>query len=114
MDADAQTVLSDPCLGLSSTYPWPFMFATVATLLMFVIEFLLKKQYNWRANSIAAAAMEQQAGSGKEVEAADVETVSPSCCMTPIKPMHDWLCMFNDTVEGTFMRMLFGPLARRR
>ncbi len=74
--ADAQTVLSDPCLGLSSTYPWPFMFATVATLLIFFIEFALKKFYNWRTSRIAAAAAEQQAGSTKTAEAADIEAVS--------------------------------------
>lgn len=74
--ADAATVLADPCLGLSSTYPWPYMFATVATLLIFVIEFLLKKYYNWRTARIAAAAMEQQAGNNKQVEAADAEAVS--------------------------------------
>ena len=72
--ADAQTVLSDPCLGLSSNYPWPYMFATVATLLIFFIEFMLKKFYNWRTNHIAAAAAEQQPG--KEVEAADADAVS--------------------------------------
>ncbi len=81
--ADAQTVLSDPCLGLSSTYPWPFMFATIATLLIFFVEFALKKYYNWRTSRIAAAAAGQDAGNPKTAEAADVEAVRNPCCQKP-------------------------------
>ena len=82
--ADAQTVLCDPCLGLSSTYPWPFMFATVATLHIFLVEFALKKYYNWRTSRIAAAAAGQDAGNPKTAEAADVEAVRnllPNACL---------------------------------
>ena len=65
--ADAQTVLSDPCLGLNPNYPFPMMFATIAVLLIFLMEFLIKKVIRQRALRVATAAAEQRAAD-KEVE----------------------------------------------
>ena len=36
---DAFPILTDPCLGLSSTYPWACAFAGTAVLLIFTLEF---------------------------------------------------------------------------
>ena len=36
---DAFPILTDPCLGLSTTYPWACTFAGTAVLIIFTLEF---------------------------------------------------------------------------
>ena len=68
---DAFPILTDPCLKLSTTYPWAMTFATFSTLLTFVLEFYLGRCLKNRSarlsteagrlsNDAAAAGMEQQ------------------------------------------------------
>ena len=46
MLADAYPILTDPCLGLSSEYPWAMTFATLASLLAFTLEWILHKAFH--------------------------------------------------------------------
>ena len=45
---DAASILTDPCLGLSTSYPWAFVFATFATLLTFCLEYFLQRYFRAR------------------------------------------------------------------
>ncbi|KAK9865177.1 hypothetical protein WJX84_007285 [Apatococcus fuscideae] len=47
---DAYPILTDPCLGLSTTYPWAMTFATAASLFTFTLEWCLHKQFHKRLN----------------------------------------------------------------
>jgi len=42
---DASFILTDPCLGLSGTYPWAFTFATFALLFTFCLEYFLQRYF---------------------------------------------------------------------
>ena len=56
---DAFPLLMDPCLGLSSTYPWACAFAGLAVLLTFTLEFGLNKCFQaWAARNSAEDASE--------------------------------------------------------
>ena len=46
--ADAYPILTDPCLGLSSDYPWAMAIATAATLATFTLEWVLHKTLHRR------------------------------------------------------------------
>lgn len=46
--ADAFPILSDPCLGLSSEYPWGMTIATAAILATFMLEWSLHKTFHRR------------------------------------------------------------------
>ncbi|KAK9794638.1 hypothetical protein WJX73_005364 [Symbiochloris irregularis] len=48
---DAYPVLTDPCLGLSSDYPWAMTLATAATLITFTLEWTLHKHFVKRLNN---------------------------------------------------------------
>ena len=48
MLGDAAGILADPCLGLSSDYPWAFVFATAATLFTFCLEYFLQRYFRYR------------------------------------------------------------------
>jgi hypothetical protein len=53
---DAFPLLTDPCLGLSSTYPWACAFAGLAVLLTFTLEFGLNRAFQaWAAREVAAS-----------------------------------------------------------
>jgi zinc transporter 1/2/3 len=60
---DAFPILSDPCLNLSTTYPWAMTFATFSTLFTFVLEFYLGKCFKKRAAQLTARA---NASAGEE------------------------------------------------
>jgi len=45
---DAASILTDPCLGLSTDFPWAFVFATFATLLTFCLEYFLQRYFRAR------------------------------------------------------------------
>lgn len=40
---DAAEDMSNPCLGLSTTYPWAYVIAGTAALLTFMAEYFLKQ-----------------------------------------------------------------------
>ena len=46
--ADAYPILTDPCLGLSSEYPWAKSIATAGSLLTFTLEWVLHKTFQRR------------------------------------------------------------------
>ena len=46
--ADALPILQDPCLGLSTEYPWAMTIATAATLGTFTLEWVLHKTFRRR------------------------------------------------------------------
>ena len=46
--ADAFPILSDPCLGLSTEYPWAMTIATAAILATFMLEWFLHKSFHRR------------------------------------------------------------------
>lgn len=48
--ADAYPILTDPCLGLSSEYPWAMTIATAASLMAFTLEWVLHKTFHKRMN----------------------------------------------------------------
>ena len=50
MLADAYPVLTDPCLGLSSEYPWAMTIATAASLMAFTLEWVLHKTFHKKMN----------------------------------------------------------------
>ena len=45
---DAASILTDPCLGLSTDFPWAFVFATFATLFTFCLEYFLQRYFRAR------------------------------------------------------------------
>lgn len=45
---DAFPILTDPCLGLSTTYPWAMTIATAASLFTFNLEWVLHKTFQQR------------------------------------------------------------------
>ncbi|DBA78801.1 TPA: hypothetical protein ACH3X1_008697 [Trebouxia sp. C0004] len=45
---DAFPILTDPCLGLSTTYPWAMTIATAASLFTFNLEWILHKTFHQR------------------------------------------------------------------
>ncbi|KAK9812115.1 hypothetical protein WJX73_008188 [Symbiochloris irregularis] len=47
---DAYPILTDPCLGLSTDYPWAMTFATASTLFTFTLEWTLHKHFVKRLN----------------------------------------------------------------
>jgi hypothetical protein len=46
--ADAYPILTDPCLGLSTEYPWAMTIATAASLFTFTLEWVLHKTFRRR------------------------------------------------------------------
>ncbi len=48
MLGDAASILTDPCLGLSTDFPWAFVFATFATLFTFCLEYFLQRYFRAR------------------------------------------------------------------
>lgn len=54
---DAFPLLMDPCLGLSTTYPWACAFAGLAVLFTFTLEFSLNRIFQiWAAREVANSA----------------------------------------------------------
>jgi hypothetical protein len=45
---DAFPILTDPCLGWSTTYPWAMTIATAASLVTFTLEWMLHKTFHQR------------------------------------------------------------------
>ncbi|KAL0040876.1 hypothetical protein WJX79_008214 [Trebouxia sp. C0005] len=45
---DAFPILTDPCLGWSTTYPWAMTIATAASLVTFTLEWVLHKTFHQR------------------------------------------------------------------
>lgn len=66
---DAIPLLSDPCLGLSTTYPWALVFASFSAMLAFTLEWSLNQYFTGKLGStestsdIAAASVELGVGS---------------------------------------------------
>lgn len=70
--ADAFPILSDPCLGLSSEYPWGMTIATAAILATFMLEWLLHKTFHRRL--ILEAEREDEAVDDPEAQLAVAST----------------------------------------
>ncbi|KAK9825723.1 hypothetical protein WJX74_001308 [Apatococcus lobatus] len=66
---DAYPILTDPCLGLSTEYPWAMTFATAATLFTFTLEWCLHKEFHKRLNETGPSSRDVEvAASAKETE----------------------------------------------
>ncbi|DBA87606.1 TPA: hypothetical protein ACH3X1_004629 [Trebouxia sp. C0004] len=68
---DAFPILTDPCLGLSTTYPWAMTIATAASLFTFNLEWILHKTFHQRL-------MRDAESSVKAVERFDAEAPLPA------------------------------------
>ena len=73
--ADAYPILTDPCLGLSSDYPWAMAIATAATLATFTLEWVLHKTLHRRLS--LKAEREDVKATDHEAQLSDVAAVDP-------------------------------------
>ena len=100
---DAYPILTDPCLGLSSEYPWAMTIATAASLFTFVLQWVLHKKFHERLFSKAGDGATVPAAKSSDVEApsTSVEAVSdPACC--PIDNKARLRTLQNTVISYTF------------
>ncbi len=72
--ADAVPILADPCLGLSTEYPWAMTFVMAAILATFTLEWLLHASF--RRRLCLEAEREDAATSDPEAQPATLSSVS--------------------------------------
>ena len=103
MLGDAASILTDPCLGLSTDFPWAFVFATFATLFTFCLEYFLQRYFRARLG------LPQIAGASHALLFANSDAPSPCtaiskvagcACQHPLSARSRVLCL------STFCRTL--------
>lgn len=63
---DAIPLLSDPCLGLSTTYPWALVFASFSSMLAFSFEWSLSQLFRRRIHHTGSASEVTELGLGTD------------------------------------------------
>ena len=110
--ADAYPILTDPCLGLSSEYPWAMTIATAASLMAFTLEWVLHKQFHKKMNVLHAPNGElRQAGSPEpERDVSKLEAALPTT--TPeqrmrVKALHNVVISYTFEIGIIFHSKLY-------